>query len=79
MSIAVVFPGQGSQYVGMGKDLYESDEQAKELFDRAEAIVPGLKKVMSEGPEEELKKTDFTQPAILLHSIVLYEKAYRHQ
>jgi len=73
MSIAVVFPGQGSQFVGMGKDIYESNAKAKELFDRAESIVPGLKKVMFEGPEEELKKTDFTQPAIFVHSISLYE------
>ncbi len=73
MSVAVVFPGQGSQFVGMAKSLYEKEEKAKNIIDRADNMAAGLKKVMFEGPEEELQKTDFTQPAILAHSIAIFE------
>lgn len=73
MSIAVVFPGQGAQFVGMAKSLYDKEERAKKIIDSADGMVPGLKKVMFEGPEEELQKTDFTQPAILAHSIAAFE------
>lgn len=69
---AVVFPGQGSQYVGMGKDCYEGDARARELFDRADALFGfKLSAVCFEGPENELRQTRNTQPAIFLHSIVL--------
>lgn len=70
--IAVVFPGQGSQYVGMGKDLYERSPAAREFFDTADALlgVP-LSKICFEGPEDDLRQTKNTQPAIFLHSIVL--------
>lgn len=69
---AVVFPGQGSQYVGMGKDCYEGDARAREMFDRADAMVGfKLSTVCFEGPEHDLRQTRNTQPAIFLHSIVL--------
>ncbi len=71
--IAFLFPGQGSQYVGMAKDLYENYNTAKELIDKANDLLGvDLKKIMFEGPEELLKQTEFTQPAIFLHSVVLY-------
>ncbi len=72
MKIAFVFPGQASQYVGMGKDLYENSEIAREIFDRAEEILGfELKKICFEGPEDELKQTRVTQPAIFVHSYVV--------
>ncbi|NOX90130.1 MAG: ACP S-malonyltransferase [Calditrichaeota bacterium] len=72
MKIGFIFPGQASQFVGMGKDLYDSFETAQKLFDRANEIVGfDLKKACFEGPEEELKKTHITQPAIFVHSIVV--------
>lgn len=63
--IAALFPGQGSQEVGMGKTLYEGSRAAREALDRAEAALPGLLKLMWEGPEEELKLTANQQPALL--------------
>lgn len=72
MKIAFVFPGQASQYVGMGKDLYENSEIAREIFDKAEEILGfELKKICFEGPEDELKQTRITQPAIFVHSYVV--------
>jgi [acyl-carrier-protein] S-malonyltransferase len=68
---AYVFPGQGAQFEGMGKDLYESSEIAKELLDKANDILGfRITDVMFEGSAEELKETKVTQPAIFLHSIV---------
>lgn len=73
MSTAYLFPGQGSQYVGMGKELYDSDPEAAKYFDQANEILGiDLKKIMFGGPEEKLKQTEFTQPAIFLHSVALY-------
>lgn len=71
--VAYIFPGQGSQYVGMGKDLYEQYPSAKKYFDEADAILGfSLSKICFEGPEEELKQTKNTQPAIFLHSMALW-------
>lgn len=69
---AYVFPGQGSQFSGMGKDLYENSSVAKEMFDKANEIL-GFKitDIMFEGTDEELKQTKVTQPAIFLHSTIL--------
>ena len=63
--IAVLFSGQGAQYVGMGKDLYDSDSDAKKLYDLGESLRPGTVKVCFEGEGEELTKTENTQPAAL--------------
>ncbi len=69
---AFVFPGQGSQQVGMGKDLYASNPLARELYDRAEEFLGfPLKRFSFEGPEEELKQTRVTQPALFVHSVIL--------
>ena len=70
MSVALLFPGQGSQAVGMGKALYESSEAARTVFDEADRVLGfSLSKLCFEGPEEELRLTANTQPAILTHSI----------
>lgn len=67
-----VFPGQGSQVVGMGKELYEGSEIAKQLFERANEILGfRITDIMFSGTAEELKRTDVTQPAVFLHSVVL--------
>ncbi|MBK6979478.1 MAG: ACP S-malonyltransferase [Cytophagaceae bacterium] len=69
---AYVFPGQGAQFSGMGKDLYETNPKAKELFDKANEILGfDITKIMFEGTDEELKQTNVTQPAIFLHSVIL--------
>lgn len=69
-----IFPGQASQFIGMGQDLYEKYDIAKRYFDTANEILEvDLKQVCFEGPEEELKKTYFTQPAILVHSVIVAE------
>ncbi|MBN1353301.1 MAG: ACP S-malonyltransferase [Candidatus Omnitrophica bacterium] len=68
--VAYIFPGQGSQYVGMGKELYESHPEAKDIFDRANEILKfDLVKLCFEGPGDELTATENSQPAILVHSI----------
>jgi len=73
-NIALVFPGQGSQYVGMAKDFYDSFDAAKKIIDRADEIVgKNFRNIIFTGPEEELKKTDITQPAIFTMSVLIYE------
>lgn len=67
---AYVFPGQGAQFSGMGKDLYESSPAARELFERADEVLGfGLSRIMFEGTDEELRQTKVTQPAVFLHSV----------
>jgi [acyl-carrier-protein] S-malonyltransferase len=69
-----VFPGQGAQFSGMGKDMYDGSDRAKELFKKADEILGfEISKVMFEGSAEELKETKVTQPAIFLHSTILAE------
>ncbi len=69
---AYVFPGQGAQFVGMGKDLYENSELAKELFEKANDILGfRITDLMFDGTDEDLRQTNVTQPAIFLHSVIL--------
>jgi [acyl-carrier-protein] S-malonyltransferase len=69
---AYIFPGQGAQFVGMGKDLYERSEDARQLFEKANEILGfRITDVMFSGTDEDLKQTKVTQPAIFLHSVIL--------
>ncbi len=73
MSLALVFPGQGAQYVGMGKALAETCAPARALLAQADAALGfSLSKIMAEGPESELTRTDLSQPAILVHSLMAH-------
>lgn len=71
---AYVFPGQGAQFTGMGKDLYEQSPLARKLFDRANEVLGfSITDIMFEGQAEDLKQTKVTQPAVFLHSVILYQ------
>ena len=71
MAKAYVFPGQGAQFVGMGKDLYESNNKAKELFEKANEVLGySITDIMFNGTDEELKQTKVTQPVVFLHSVI---------
>jgi len=74
MKHAYIFPGQGAQFSGMGKNLFETNEQAKQLFEQANEILGfRISDIMFSGTDEELKQTKVTQPAILLHSVTAYK------
>lgn len=71
MAKAYVFPGQGAQFVGMGKDLYESNKRAQSFFDKANEVLGySITDIMFDGTDEELKQTKVTQPAVFLHSVI---------
>lgn len=72
MKTAHIFPGQGSQFPGMAKDLYDSSQEAREMLERANEILGfRITDIMFDGTADDLKRTDVTQPAIFLHSVVL--------
>ena len=74
MKHAYIFPGQGAQFVGMGKNLYENSSLAKEYFEQANEILGfRITDIMFSGTDEQLKQTNVTQPAIFLHSVILFE------
>ena len=77
---ALVFPGQGSQFSGMGKDLYDASSSAKKMFERADEVLGfGLSEIMFSGTDEDLKQTKVTQPAVFLHSVVMFYEKFANE
>lgn len=76
--VALIFPGQGAQAVGMGREFYESSREAKSIFDQADIIVAGLKDVIFNGPQEKLTSTVFCQPAIFTFSMAALQVLKTH-
>jgi [acyl-carrier-protein] S-malonyltransferase len=77
---ALVFPGQGSQFSGMGKDLYDAGANAKKMFERADEVLGfGLSEIMFNGTDEDLKQTKVTQPAVFLHSVVMFYEKFANE
>jgi len=73
-TIALIFPGQGAQYVGMGKDFYENSPEAKDIFERANKVLGyDITRIIFEGPDEKLKETIYTQPAVFTVSVAFFE------
>ena len=79
MKIGFLFPGQGAQVVGMGKELYENYEEAREVYDKVEKITGmDIKRISFEGPEEELNKTQNTQVSVLTESLAVLAILKKH-
>ena len=79
MKVAYIFPGQGAQEVGMGKEFYAVSPEAKEVFDRADQLINGLTDVIFNGPQEKLTSTGFCQPAIFTYSIAALRAFQAHE
>jgi len=75
--VALIFPGQGAQRIGMGQEFFNNCPESKKIFDEADSIIKGLSTVIFEGPDEKLTSTAFCQPAILTSSIAAF-KAFEH-
>lgn len=77
-NVALIFPGQGAQFVGMGKEFYDSSREARLIFEQADTVIDGLSDVIFNGPEDKLKATAFCQPAIVTFSIAALRALQAH-